>query len=337
MDAPFASRSRSPHIGSVNAWLLRGDPLTLIDTGPRDDAALAALEAGLRRAGVRARGHRAGARHAPPPRPRRPRRDDRAPLGRHVAALDRAADYGGALRRARSRPTGGSRSRSCATTACPDAGHRRQRGLLGLHPRSRRRPSAPTSARRRRAHPRRRPRPARRRAARATARPTRCSSTTRRASRSSATTCSPRSPPTRRSTRPPEPDGRAARARASTWRACGARPRCRSPGCSPGTATPVTDHAALVARAWPTTSAAASGSSRRSRDGPRTAYEIARRPLAGADRRRAAAARRLGGARPPRAAARRRPRPRAGDRRRQHATAPRRSRSPPRPPRPARP
>ena len=42
-----------PHIGSVNAWLLRGDPLTLIDTGPCDDAALSALEAGLRREGVR--------------------------------------------------------------------------------------------------------------------------------------------------------------------------------------------------------------------------------------------------------------------------------------------
>src|SRR3954449_8528846 len=41
------------HIGSVNAWLLRGDPLTLLDTGPRDDAALAALEDGLRREGLR--------------------------------------------------------------------------------------------------------------------------------------------------------------------------------------------------------------------------------------------------------------------------------------------
>jgi len=41
------------HVGSVNAWLLRGDPLTLVDTGPRDDAALAALEAGLRREGLR--------------------------------------------------------------------------------------------------------------------------------------------------------------------------------------------------------------------------------------------------------------------------------------------
>jgi glyoxylase-like metal-dependent hydrolase (beta-lactamase superfamily II) len=42
-----------PHIRSVNVWLLRGEPLTLIDTGPRDDEALDALEAGLRRIGLR--------------------------------------------------------------------------------------------------------------------------------------------------------------------------------------------------------------------------------------------------------------------------------------------
>ena len=41
------------HVGSVNAWLLRGDPLTLVDAGPRNDEALAALEAGLREHGVR--------------------------------------------------------------------------------------------------------------------------------------------------------------------------------------------------------------------------------------------------------------------------------------------
>ena len=41
------------HVGSVNAWLLLGDPVTLIDTGPRDDGALAALEAGLRRQRLR--------------------------------------------------------------------------------------------------------------------------------------------------------------------------------------------------------------------------------------------------------------------------------------------
>src|SRR4051812_557952 len=42
-----------PHIGSVNAWLLRGDPLTLIDTGPYGDDSYAALRAGLEDAGVR--------------------------------------------------------------------------------------------------------------------------------------------------------------------------------------------------------------------------------------------------------------------------------------------
>jgi glyoxylase-like metal-dependent hydrolase (beta-lactamase superfamily II) len=42
-----------PHIGSVNVWLLGGDPLTLVDTGPRSDEALSALERGLRRRGVR--------------------------------------------------------------------------------------------------------------------------------------------------------------------------------------------------------------------------------------------------------------------------------------------
>jgi glyoxylase-like metal-dependent hydrolase (beta-lactamase superfamily II) len=42
-----------PHVGSVNTWLLLGEPLTLLDTGPRDDAALSALEEGLRRARMR--------------------------------------------------------------------------------------------------------------------------------------------------------------------------------------------------------------------------------------------------------------------------------------------
>src|SRR3954462_9550916 len=41
------------YVGTVNAWLLRGDPVTLIDTGPREDRALAALEDGLRREGLR--------------------------------------------------------------------------------------------------------------------------------------------------------------------------------------------------------------------------------------------------------------------------------------------
>ncbi len=63
-----------PHIGSVNAWLLRGDPFTLVDTGPRDDEALAALEAGLAGAGVRVEDLELVLADPPPPGPHRPRR-----------------------------------------------------------------------------------------------------------------------------------------------------------------------------------------------------------------------------------------------------------------------
>jgi glyoxylase-like metal-dependent hydrolase (beta-lactamase superfamily II) len=41
-----------PWIGSVNLWLLRGDPLTLVDTGPANEAAFATLEEQLRANGV---------------------------------------------------------------------------------------------------------------------------------------------------------------------------------------------------------------------------------------------------------------------------------------------
>jgi glyoxylase-like metal-dependent hydrolase (beta-lactamase superfamily II) len=83
-----------PHIRSVNTWLLRGDPLTLVDTGPHADDALAALEAGLRRAGARVEDvelvllthhhldHSGLAATIA------------ARSGAAVAALDRAADYG---------------------------------------------------------------------------------------------------------------------------------------------------------------------------------------------------------------------------------------------------
>lgn len=40
-------------VGSVNAYLLEGDPLTLVDAGPKTDAAQAALEIGLAQAGHR--------------------------------------------------------------------------------------------------------------------------------------------------------------------------------------------------------------------------------------------------------------------------------------------
>jgi len=40
-----------PWLGSVNVWLLEGDPLTLVDTGPSNPRATAALDAGLARIG----------------------------------------------------------------------------------------------------------------------------------------------------------------------------------------------------------------------------------------------------------------------------------------------
>ena len=36
-----------PYLGSVNLWLLKGDPLTLVDAGPANSEALTALEKGL--------------------------------------------------------------------------------------------------------------------------------------------------------------------------------------------------------------------------------------------------------------------------------------------------
>jgi glyoxylase-like metal-dependent hydrolase (beta-lactamase superfamily II) len=53
MDSIDAIQLPLRHVGSVNAWLLRGDPLTLVDAGPRNDEALATLEAGLREHRVR--------------------------------------------------------------------------------------------------------------------------------------------------------------------------------------------------------------------------------------------------------------------------------------------
>jgi glyoxylase-like metal-dependent hydrolase (beta-lactamase superfamily II) len=83
-----------PHIGSVNLWLLRGDPLTLIDTGPRSDEALAALEAGLGREGLRVEDIELVI-------PTHHHLDHTgliatiaARSGARVAALDRAAEYG---------------------------------------------------------------------------------------------------------------------------------------------------------------------------------------------------------------------------------------------------
>ena len=83
-----------PHIRSVNIWLLRGDPLTLIDTGPRSEEALTALEDGLGREGLRIEDIELVI-------PTHHHLDHSgliamivARSGARVAALDRAADYG---------------------------------------------------------------------------------------------------------------------------------------------------------------------------------------------------------------------------------------------------
>jgi len=41
-----------PYLGTVNVWLLEGDPLTLVDTGPANTEALRALDSSLHRLGV---------------------------------------------------------------------------------------------------------------------------------------------------------------------------------------------------------------------------------------------------------------------------------------------
>src|SRR5215469_15356660 len=53
MESTVQIQAPLPHIRSVNLWLLRGNPLTLVDTGPRTEQALSALEGGLRREGLR--------------------------------------------------------------------------------------------------------------------------------------------------------------------------------------------------------------------------------------------------------------------------------------------
>ena len=40
------------YIGAVNVYLIKEDPLTIIDTGPKTKEAVDALRAGLRQAGV---------------------------------------------------------------------------------------------------------------------------------------------------------------------------------------------------------------------------------------------------------------------------------------------
>lgn len=81
-------------VGSVNVWLLRGDPLTLVDTGERFDASSDALEAGLTAAGVRVEDIELLALTHHHVDHTGLLETLRGRSGAAVAALDRVADYG---------------------------------------------------------------------------------------------------------------------------------------------------------------------------------------------------------------------------------------------------
>ena len=154
-----------PHIKSVNIWLLRGAPLTLIDTGPRSEEALSALEAGLGREGLRIEDIELRHPDPPPPGPLGARRHDRGPLrsegrgARSSRRLRRAL-----LRAVRERPL--FLTRADAPPWGAGVGDGRQRGILGVHPRHVGALHHRRAPRRRRSRPGRRPRPTRPRAAR---------------------------------------------------------------------------------------------------------------------------------------------------------------------------
>ena len=180
-----------PYLGTVNVWLLEGDPLTLVDTGPANAESLEALEAALDALGTRLEDDRARAAHAPPPRSLRSRR----------ARSRRAPAPGSPRRRARRRGASSYHERAALERAFGRAPPRRarrpaerdrgERAVLGAHRPEQRGLRDDRRPRRRRRRPGRRPRATGSSNVRGTASPTRSSSTTTTASRSSATTCSP--------------------------------------------------------------------------------------------------------------------------------------------------
>src|SRR3954469_14225919 len=93
MNATVAISLPLAHVGSVNVWLLRGDPVTLIDTGPRDDSALAALEAGLRSHGLRVEDIELLRATHPHPDHFGPAARIQRRSGAAIAVLDRTAQY----------------------------------------------------------------------------------------------------------------------------------------------------------------------------------------------------------------------------------------------------
>ena len=89
------SRSPCPILGTVNVWLLEGDPLTLVDTGPCERRVARGARGGARGARALARGDRARPAHPPPPRSLGARRCDRGERsGARIAATAGTAAWG---------------------------------------------------------------------------------------------------------------------------------------------------------------------------------------------------------------------------------------------------
>ena len=249
LPTPFA-------IGPVSCWLLRGDPLTLVDPGPLRDKTRAALDAGLRRARAARRGRRA--RRSSPTSTTTTSglaAEVVAPLGRAPGHEPAAR---GVSRRLRARD--GPRRRVLGRDDGPPR-HRRRRARdarrhLALVPPLRR----GRGGRRRRSATASSSSPAgarsRRSSARATARPTRSSSTPRRAARR-------RRPPAREGLLEPDRARADRRPRPGRGRDARSPPRARRvprvdardggdgrlASCCRATASRSRDHRALVASA----------------------------------------------------------------------------------------
>ena len=82
-----------PWLGSVNVWLLEGDPLTLVDTGPSNATAAAALDEELARQVTRSRTS-SSPPHAPSPRSLRPGRRRSASVRRAGRCASRGGGVG---------------------------------------------------------------------------------------------------------------------------------------------------------------------------------------------------------------------------------------------------
>ena len=191
---PVALELPVRYLGSVNVWLLTGEPLTLVDTGTGDarrarDARAPALAA--RRLDGR---HRTGAAHTSSPRPHGPREPDPGALRGQDRSAPRDRRVGPAVRRS-DRERSPFHSDADRRARGPGRADPEGRPLLRADHQGRPALRHRHRARRRGCDPGRQPPLADGVASRPQPRPTRCSSTTTPTLRWSAITCSPRSAP----------------------------------------------------------------------------------------------------------------------------------------------